>query len=362
MSPSFFVLGYFGFGNAGDDSIGTATVRHLRQVTEASNISTVSANGKFNPGDGVRLIDFSLVTIAAEVWRADDLILTGGSHFHDERSALASLKVHLFYLVVVSIAKLSSSRVHALGHGIGPLSRPSSRLLASLVLRLSDTVTVRDPESRDVAHDLGVDAELAFDHAALLETSESESSADRLGISVTPAFRKYHDRPDEDRRLIADLASVLDDALDDGEWDEITVFAFHNGDTNGDVSLSERLRQRMDAADVTVEIYDDDPVAFLHSFSSMDGFLGMKYHSLVFSYLSDVPVVSISYHPKCEWFQNYTEAGDRCTTPMTEVTERELSKAVTHLSEESSTCRGTFPTETAEKLAAESIQTAIHHE
>ncbi|MCT9098184.1 polysaccharide pyruvyl transferase family protein [Haloarchaeobius sp. HME9146] len=360
MSTSFFVLGYFGFGNAGDDSIGRATVQQLRRSTEGADISTVSANGEFDPGGNVRLIDFSFGAIAAAVWRADELILTGGSHFHDERSSLASLKVNVFYLLVVSVAILSSTNVHALGHGIGPLSRTSSRVLASLVLRLAETVTVRDPESRKVARNLGVDAKLTFDHAALLETNDLDHSTERLGVSVTPAFRKYHDSPDRDDQLVADLATVLDDALDGDRWDGVTVFAFHNGDANGDVLLSERLRRHMETTDVTVETYDDDPVAFLNSISSMDVFLGMKYHSLVFAYLTDVPVVSISYHPKCDWFQNYTKTDDSCATQMTNASESTLSELVARLSDENGMCQATLPRKRAEELASKSIKSAIN--
>lgn len=362
MSASFFVLGYFGFGNAGDDSIGMATVQHLRQVTDDADISTVSANRRFDPGGDIRLVKFSSLAIAVEIWHADNVILTGGSHFHDERSALASLKVHLFYLAVVLVARISLGSVHALGHGVGPLSRTSSRVLASLVLRLMDTVTVRDPESREVSQNIGVNAELAFDHAALLEADGSDSSGAQLGVSVTPAFRKYHDEPKRDEQLIANLASVLDDSLDGGPWDGIIVFAFHNGDMNGDVSLSKRLCRRMDATDIDIETYDDDPVAFLRSISSVSAFVGMKYHSLVFSYLVDIPVVALSYHPKCGWFQNYTRAGDYCTLPMIAVTEPKLSETVTRLSEEYDDCRGTFPRGRAAELAAESIQSAINHD
>jgi len=359
MSASFFVLGYFGFGNAGDDSIGRATVQQIHRVTEDADISIVSANEKFESGCNVRLIDFSLSAITVEIWRADNLILTGGSHFHDEQSRLTSLKIHLFYLLVVSVARILSANVHALGHGIGPLSRTSSRVLTSLTLRLTETVTVRDPESRDIAQSIGVDARLTFDHAALLKTNESEPSTKRLGVSVTPAFRKYHDSPERDDRLVTDLATVLDDTIEDGQWNGVTIFAFHNGDANGDVSLSEQLCQRMEAGEVTVETYDNDPVAFLSSISSMDAFLGMKYHSLVFSYLTDVPVASISYHPKCEWFQSYTVTSDRCVMNMTDMCESEFSELVAYLSEENNTCRAKLPKNRAEELAAESVTSAI---
>ena len=362
MTDCIFILGYFGFGNVGDDSIGTATVQHLRQITEDADLSIVSGNGEFDPGAGARLIDFSLVAIITEIWHTDHLILTGGSHFHDEQSVFASLKVHIFYLIVVLFTKASSVNVHALGHGVGPFSRRYSRIIASLVLRLADTVTVRDPESQEIVQSLGIEAKLTFDHAALLETKEANSSVNKLGVSVTPAFRKYYGEPERDEQLILNLASVLDDALDNGKWDEITVFAFHNGEVNGDISMSKRLRRCMDHTGVTIEIYDDDPVVFLRAISAMDGFLGMKYHSLVFSYLVNVPVVSISYHPKCEWFQSYTGAGERCTIRMTEATKSELSKSIMRLSERNSECQGMFPRKKVKELAAKSIQSAINYE
>lgn len=362
MTDCIFVLGYFGFGNVGDDSIGTATVQHLQQITEGADLSIVSGNEEFDPGAGVRLIDFSLLAIITEIWHTDHLILTGGSHFHDEQSAFASLKVHIFYLILVLFAKTSSVSVHALGHGVGPFSRRFSRIIALLVLRLADTVTVRDPESLEIIQSLGIEATLTFDHAALLETKEANSSVNQLGVSVTPAFRKYYDEPERDEQLISNLASVLDDALEKGKWDEITVFAFHNGEINGDVSISKRLRRCMSHTNVNIDIYDDDPVMFLRAISAMDGFLGMKYHSLVFSYIANIPVVSISYHPKCEWFQSYTGVSERCTIRMTEATESELSKNIMRISERNSKCQGMFPRKKAKELAAKSIQSTTNYE
>jgi len=301
------IVGYFGFGNAGDDAIGVAVVELIQEAYEQVDIAVVSGEEPVFHDDQVTKVRFSPLAIAQSVTDRENLVVTGGSHFHDRyRTRRGALKVFTFYLSLVLFAKVLGRKVHLVGHGVGPLDGALSTWTAATTFWLANTSTVRDPQSARELPDRVPDPVVAFDTSALLDVPETDSTDETvLGVSVTPAFKKLEGRPGRDDDLVSAVAEAIDDPVIRDNVDRVVVYAFHSGSYNDDLSMTNELAAAIEGLPTNIETYEDNPIEFIAATGATDYFLGMKYHSLVFAYLNVTPTLAVSYHPKCRWFHEY---------------------------------------------------------
>jgi polysaccharide pyruvyl transferase WcaK-like protein len=301
------VVGYFGFGNAGDDAIGVGTVECIQERCEPVDIAVVSGDAPLYDDGDVTTVRFSPLAVTYSVIQRGDVVVTGGTHFHDRyRTRRGALKVFTFYLTLVVFSKVLRKEVHLLGHGVGPLDGTLSAAATGVVFWLADTATVRDPQSVRELPGPVPDPVVAFDTSVLLNGPERDSTDETvLGVSVTPAFAKLEGRPHRDNELVSAIATAIDDPAVRDHIDRVVVYAFHTGAYNDDLSMSHALTEAIEGLPTVVKPYDDDPVEFVEATGAADYFLGMKYHSLVFAFLHGTPTVAVSYHPKCRWFHEY---------------------------------------------------------
>jgi polysaccharide pyruvyl transferase CsaB len=361
MTRRIFVVGYYGFGNAGDDAIGVATINQLQSLSKTIEITITTGGHSVFSDTNVRTIPFSLWSILRQIYVADQIIFTGGSHFHDRHARfIDGLKVFVFYLLLALSAKTLRKKVYLLGHGIGPLKNPVFRVLKSLVIGISDGVTVRDPPSKTAADGRWASVKLAFDVAILLDESrvldrESDSTT-VLGVSVTPAFAKYFNEAKHDDALINTLSSTIDKTEQNSNIDEVRIFVFHTGEFNDDRSLSERLKDNIETLDTQIICYCNDPIEFISEIGKSDFFVGMKYHSLVFAYLHRIPTAGISYHPKCQWFRDYVGYDPETTIDMQNAIDKPVTRElVSRLLAEPDSFRPVMSTNESKHLAEQNF-------
>jgi len=304
------VVGYFGTGNARDDAIGTAVCERLAEEEGGIHVS-VKADDVFEeyPVESFQLTPRQLFR---QILRADRLVLTGGTHFHDyDGNTLRRLKVFLTFAAMGMFATVTGTSVYFVGHGVGPVRRRRYRWLLRAVFVWVDWISVRDEPSHRVAdrHWCG-DPVLAFDLAGVFVDGSNPGEAGRteegtLGVSVTPAEAKFFDAPERDDELVAELAAGIEAVVDDGAVERVRVFVFHTGTYNSDRALSVCLSEALSDVSVDVVEYDGDPRAFLRRVGECEWFVGMKYHSVVYAYLAGLPAITVPYHPKCRHLAAY---------------------------------------------------------
>jgi len=334
--PRVLAVGYFGFGNVGDDSIGLATIRTLRDRNPAVEITASSGPEPVFDGEPVRTVRFSPARIARALLEADTVVLTGGTHFHDRYPTVWNgLKAFTFYLWLAGLAKSLGRDVHLVGHGIGPLDSFPFTWMTRGVLHLADSVTVRDPASRRAIADSACDPAIGFDVAVLLDPPDSARTGETiLGVSLTPAFGKLDGDPERDETLANSIAEPIIGAGGIDSVDRIRLFVCHTGTINHDRDLSATFADALDGVPTQMVPYRNDPEEFLASVAGVDYLIGMKLHSLVFAYMLGIPNLAVSYHPKCRHFREYagygrytTKTSNQAITPgLDEDVERLLSE------------------------------------
>ncbi|MFB6187195.1 MAG: polysaccharide pyruvyl transferase family protein [Halobacteriaceae archaeon] len=375
MTDSALVLGYFGFGNAGDDAIGVAIIQQLvKRSTLDRVVATTGPKPVFKRSD-IQTISYSIGSIFTSIAKVDRVIMTGGTHFHTQGKFYDRLKVFSFYILTILWAKIWRTEVDLLAHGVGPLEGRFYRSLAKLVMLMVDNISVRDQQSLEIVKSLGRTTSaspiLGFDVAPLLNRfssqsplqSENEKDTSRadddltLGISLTPAFAKYYDDPKKDDELVEEVADTIRKiAYDQHQINKVIIFVLHTGDFNDDISLSRDLVSELDELTTELRSYQNNPESFITAMDDVDRFIGMKYHSIVFSFLQEIPTLAISYHPKCQWFQEYVGYTSNATVSMQDVVDNGIQEEMEELVSAPGRFQPTMTIDEAQVLAQRSFE------
>ena len=148
------VLGYYGFGNLGDELLLTACIEMFGRCGVSRDSLVILSN---NPAEtsrnfGVDAVNrWSFREVVRAFRNSETLLLGGGGIFQDT----SSVKSCVWYWGMVRIARICGCRVWALGQSVGPLKSIVSTVLAGNALRGCRILHVRDDKSYMLAESLG---------------------------------------------------------------------------------------------------------------------------------------------------------------------------------------------------------------
>lgn len=274
--------GYYGYGNAGDEAVLAGLLRTMREIDPGIEAVVVSGD----PAVTERAHGVSAIRRRSlrDTWHAlrsaDGLVSGGGSLLQD----VTSPRPVAYYTGVMGAARAARRPYAIHAQGLGPIQRRPNRWLARTALERAVHVSLRDPDSIELARALGVQRpiELAPD-AALALRPEAAEPGDHVVVAVRGWQANDHIAPV--RTALASLA--LDRpiiALPMQEpADRAASAAVVAGIDNASIlapnsTLDERLRTIASARVV----------------------IGMRLHALILAAASGVPGVAISYDPKVD--------------------------------------------------------------
>lgn len=206
---NYFIYGYYGFGNYGDDLLLEALLKRIRAVDAGARfvirthapISWLASDPtvRFWLGESLlgdqrrsRVARFFAYRAAlqAEVRRADVLVIGGGTLFIDK----GRMNWSLFFLhEAASAAKRAGRRVVIVGVAIDILAHPASVWLTRRLFRLADFAALRDALSLAYFQDWQKPPRLAADLAWLLPMPALPSLEDPrrplIGLNFIDYFR-----------------------------------------------------------------------------------------------------------------------------------------------------------------------------
>ena len=310
-NPRILLVGYYGFGNIGDEAILAATAAALRRERPRIGITAVSgdpiATAREHAVTAVDWHDPYRIARAAE--RADLVIVGGGGLFHDywgvDPGVLLTRRSwgipHFAGAAVV--AALAGRPVMLYGVGVGPLASEEGRRATAGLSAIAGAITVRDEGSAAVLRGIGVDPakiEVTADPAFLLRPSPGVDPAPGrerplLGVCLRPWAIGVE--PPEWERAVAEgldrfLAARGGTAL-------FLPFQSAPGAREDDRRVAERVVSRMRERDrAVVSEVPASGAAAAGILSACDVVVGMRLHSLVFALSAGVPPVAVGYDPK----------------------------------------------------------------
>ena len=274
------LLGYYGFGNLGDELLCEAALSLLascgvpRERAALLSANPCESEEKF----GVRAFNrWSIREILRACSASKTLLLGGGGLFQDSTSARSCF----YYYSAVRIARMLGLRIWAEGQSVGPLHRRLSRALTRRAFASCCHVGVRDKSSQELLASMGLHASIAPDIVFSLPVERSHDG-DALLFNARPGYRALAERTAgfcanlaaRDRRKIIGAALSREDEAE-----------LKSLDSSGIIKLS----------DIILISSKED---FSRAASLACGAVGMRLHFLILSALCGLSLAACAYDPK----------------------------------------------------------------
>ena len=169
------ISGYYGFENAGDDSIASSIIHNIRKENPAAKITILCKNPKRNAKKyGVRAIGrFNVFSVISEMRHAK-LLISGGGNLLQNTTSSRSL---FYYTTIIKAAKKHGLKIFIYANGVGPVFGEKHEKCVVDTLSLADKITFREPQSIEYVESLGFDKSkvvLSADPALTLSVAPPE--------------------------------------------------------------------------------------------------------------------------------------------------------------------------------------------
>lgn len=291
------ISGYYGFGNAGDEAVLSATVEQLRARLPGATPVVLSTDPPATEQmHGVEAAWRWPLGPLRRTIRSADLLLSGGGSLLQNRTSSRSLA---YYLLTLDVAQRGGVPFAIHAQGLGPLDGSLSRRVTARYLRRARALTLRDEASMHLAAELGVPEQLmtlTADPAFLLEAAS--------GAQIDAALADAGLRADQPTvglvvrewrgalEALPPLARISRMAAD--RWGARTLILPFQ--LPQDLEVSRKLAALL--PDAAVFERDLHPRMLAGIIGRLDLLVAMRLHALIMAAAKAVPAVGLSYDPK----------------------------------------------------------------
>ena len=158
LRGDIIISGYYGFGNAGDDSIAASTVQNIRKINPDAKITILSKSPKASAKKyGARAINrFNVFAVIREM-KGAKLLISGGGNLLQNTTSSRSL---FYYTSIIRLAKKMGLKVFIYANGVGPIFGEKYEKAVLKTLLEADKITFRERQSLEYVKSIGLDEKL----------------------------------------------------------------------------------------------------------------------------------------------------------------------------------------------------------
>ena len=317
MNMNFFLYGYYGFGNLGDDLLLRALIENITLYCE-SKFWVRSLNKGPSLGNNVIYTEVDKVicdTKLNKVYRllnyfrevlfyikeSDCIIIGGGTLIHDSKSRWSLLII--FFIVVFS--KLLRKQVVFIGIGIAALKYKSSYVILNLITKLSAEFCVRDIEAEKILlkakvskKSFKVTADLAYSLTVLHEKLNKVKNNGNNGISIGITIVDNILNNNKMQQVIIEYISLLKGM---NLKFKVHLIPFHTMCTDykysiNDINVMRKIKNEILLENIIIEENIGENFSLIYK--ELDLVIGMRFHSLVLAEMYEIPFVGILHDNK----------------------------------------------------------------
>ena len=298
------ILGYYGYGNCGDDALLHAILNDIYKERPFFSPTVLSYKpSKTTEEYGVRSINrFDIFAIRRLFDKTKLFIAGGGSLIQD----ITSTKSLIYYLHLIRLAKKKGVPVMLYGNGIGPINKKSNRKSAAKVLNRVDAITLRDWESLELLKEMGVTkpvVKVTADPALGLECKDVNASEilRRNGLREGEKYfcvslRKWKAMGNS-ADAFADICAKISEKY--GLVPVLVPMQYSK-----DIAISREVAEKSGCRCVIIdESLSSDEIMNILAMS--EGAITVRLHMLIFGVTAGIPVLGIDYDPKVSSFQKF---------------------------------------------------------
>lgn len=258
--------GYFGFNNIGDDAILLSEINFLRKENFKPIILTYKGRKIFNQESINRYNFLKIIKLRKKF---NNFILGGGGIFQDS----TSFRSLIYYLFLIYVFKFLRKRVILLNIGIGEIKRELSKILLHKSLKICDLIIFRDEYSYNYFKDLK-NKFLSSDSSFYLNFQKKER--ENLVLISLRDFKNF------DLNKFKIFLNRLKEKVKFKF--EFVIFS------KEEIELAKYLNLDY--------FYSKNPIDILKKISTSSFLIGTRYHSIIFSILTETPFIGLIYDIK----------------------------------------------------------------
>lgn len=310
------LCGAYGKGNSGDEAILSVILSKLLEKDPVLPITVLSRKPK-----DTRLkthvnsvYTFDLLRVFRAM-RRSVLYLSGGGSLIQDATSTRSL---IYYLNSIRDAKKRGCKVMMFGCGIGPVQRPQNRKRAAAYIRkYVDRITLRDEQSLEELHRLGVEGvpvSVSADMALLAAPASEEKVSVFLaqnGLSADTKYLLLAPRPWTDAE--AHIPAFADAAVYCFRQYGLTPVLFAM-EPNRDRAMTAPIAELIRAQGIEAKLLDapEDVALCVGIVRQAGAVLSMRLHTLIFAAGQNTPCAGVVYDPKVSGFMESLGKSQLC--------------------------------------------------
>lgn len=284
----FFLIGYYGFGNAGDEILQRKSIALIRQHHPTSALYILGnpppAKDPLHWDDMLMWIPRKKPFLLLKKFSGCQSIVFGGGSLFQDASSISSL---LYYCIFLVLAGLTQKECILLAQGFAPFKHKLSSFIFRLCLPRNTQLSVRDKGSAQALVQLGIPedkiivaSDLAYMNSVYTRTPLPEQ-VNSVGISVRPFLLPHKKKA----ALLSHLLLTLTE-------DKVLLYLQSQEDQNTATTL--KLKNK-ETEEWLLQDYWESPTALPQSIQLV---LGMRYHACVWASLRGLPFLALSYDEK----------------------------------------------------------------
>lgn len=290
---NFFLSGYFGYDNAGDEAVLAAMLDHISaRAPQASFTVTAgdAAQTERNHGNArnLRAIGRQNPKQLVPAIRACDVFLSGGGSLLQD---VTSVRNVVYYTSLIRLARFSRKPVMIYAQGVGPLRKPISQKLARAAMQSARTITLRDEESAALLKKLGVKRNIAVTSDPVwalgggqsVKRQDSPSQTWAVGLRSWPGEAGF----ESTKRFVEALWQVAQE-----KQARLRFFPMQHP---ADFAILQGAGVKDDEIEGAPWRH---PKETLRLIGECDLMIAIRLHALIFAGAMQVPCVAVNYDPK----------------------------------------------------------------
>lgn len=366
-----FLFGYHGKGNIGDDAICISLIEALGKTLKKNTIIYVYTKQAYlkenlNKENELQIYFVSsFISIFKAFMDSRVIIIDGGDHIHDYGIFLQTSKIFLVYFTIAILTKIFFKKLIIINNGFRAKSRIGLAFL-KMILNITYCFSVRDNDSYTLISKYVLkQPKRGFDTAILLNSLShytGDIDSKNIGFSITPVFSNFFMNPEKDDTLAKIISRNINDFLYDMKNVNLHFLALNMDSTVGDLNIIRKIMELLDKeilGRVKLITYTGNISDFLSQFSKLDAIICCKYHSIIFSYLFDKPMVVIDYHPKNAALVREIDLTNKALLSLEDVFNGKLGLVLPELLKDPKEFRAKFPVYEAKRRAINGIQKCV---
>jgi len=307
------MMGYYGYGNSGDDALLCAILKDLKEAVPTFSPVVFSYNPEDTAAEhGVTAVNrFNVLKMKKAMKHAKVFIAGGGSLIQD----ITSTKSLIYYLYCIKLAKKYGLKVMLYANGIGPVIKEKNKRTVKEILDLADVITLRDSDSFELLKNLGVtkpQISVTSDPVFSLSTCDEDGAKrilEKLGVDgkyIAVSARSLTKGVED---FAKNFAEMMDYISEKTGCTPVFVPMQYEKDKRISQKIIENMKHRAVFVDLKTTIAETMGII-----SNAESVVAVRLHMLIFGAVAGKPVLGVNYDPKVKSFMHSMQL-DCCLDP-----------------------------------------------